>query len=148
MPPISPERWRALSPYLDEALEIEAAEQDAWLASISARDPALANDLRSILSGHKAVHDSGFLEGVVLDQRLTFMPSLAGQVLGSYRLISPIGQGGSGDVWLAERCDGRFRGRAARLNALRRAKPAGECPLRHFRDCLVRVYGPHACRDV
>ena len=37
MPPISPERWRTLSPYLDEALEIEAAEQNAWLASISAR---------------------------------------------------------------------------------------------------------------
>jgi serine/threonine protein kinase len=113
MPPISPERWRALSPYLDEALEIGAAGQDAWLAGISARDPRLADDLRSILAGHKAVHDSGFLEGVVLDPRLTLVPSLAGQVVGSYRLISPIGQGGSGNVWLAERCDGRFQGRAA-----------------------------------
>jgi serine/threonine-protein kinase len=113
MPPISPERWRALSPYLDEALDIEAGRQGDWLAAISARDPQLADDLRSILAGHKAVHDSGFLEGVVLDPRLTLVPSLAGQIVGSYRLLSPIGQGGSGNVWLAERCDGRFQGRAA-----------------------------------
>jgi serine/threonine protein kinase/tetratricopeptide (TPR) repeat protein len=111
--PISADRWRALSPYLDEALDIDAAQRGEWLAAVSARDPRLADDLRSILAGHKAVHDSGFLEGVVLDSRLTLMPSLAGQVVGSYRLISPVGQGGSGSVWLAERCDGRFQGRAA-----------------------------------
>jgi eukaryotic-like serine/threonine-protein kinase len=113
MPPISPDRWRVLSPYLDEALEIDAAEQTAWLDAISARDPRLADDLRSILSRHQAVHDSGFLEGAVFDPRSMLVPSLAGQVVGSYRLLSPIGQGGTGSVWLAERCDGRFEGRAA-----------------------------------
>jgi eukaryotic-like serine/threonine-protein kinase len=113
MPPISPDRWRVLSPYLDEALEIDAAGQGAWLDAISARDPGLADDLRSILARHQAVHDSGFLEGAVIDPRSTLVPSLVGQVVGSYRLLSPIGQGGTGNVWLAERCDGRFQGRAA-----------------------------------
>jgi serine/threonine-protein kinase len=39
--------------------------------------------------------------------------SLAGQIVGSYTLISPIGHGGMGTVWLARRSDGRFEGRAA-----------------------------------
>jgi serine/threonine protein kinase/tetratricopeptide (TPR) repeat protein len=144
MPPISPDRWRALSPYLDEALEIEPAAQPAWLASISARDPALADDLRSLLAGRKAVHDSGFLEGVVVDPRLTFVPSLAGQVLGSYRLISPIGQGGSGNVWLAERCDGRFHGRAAvKLLNIALVERGGEARFKREGTILAGLRHPH-----
>jgi serine/threonine protein kinase/Tfp pilus assembly protein PilF len=144
MPPISPERWRALSPYLDEALEIETADRAAWLASISARDPALADDLRSILAGHKAVHDSGFLEGVVVDPRLTFVPSLAGHVVGSYRLISPIGQGGSGNVWLAERCDGRFQGRAAvKLLNIALVERGGEARFKREGTILAGLRHPH-----
>ena len=113
MPPISPERWRILSPYLDQALDLGAEEQRAWLASISAQDQALGEELRSMLARQKALHDSGFLERAVLDPRLAPAPSMAGQVMGAYRLLSHIGQGGTGSVWLAERCDGRFQGRAA-----------------------------------
>src|SRR5687768_16744930 len=110
---ISPDRWRVLSPYLDEALDISADGRADWLASMSARDAALGTDLRAILDQHQALHDSGFLEKSVLDPRVPLVPSLAGQVVGSYKLVSHIGEGGSGSVWLAERCDGRFEGRAA-----------------------------------
>jgi eukaryotic-like serine/threonine-protein kinase len=113
MPPINPDRWRVLSPYLDQALEVAADERAAWLDSISARDSALAADLHTILARYQVVHESRFLEQAVLDPRSTLLQSLAGQVVGAYRLISPIGQGGTGSVWLAERCDGRFEGRAA-----------------------------------
>src|SRR5262245_32770171 len=37
----------------------------------------------------------------------------AGQTIGAYRLVSPIGEGGMGSVWLAERSDGRFERRVA-----------------------------------
>src|SRR5690606_5536653 len=110
---IDPERWRALSPHLDEALELPAPQRADLLASIAARDPALAADLEAIPSGQDRVEAAHFLERTVLDPRLAAMGSLAGQVLGAYRLVSPIGQGGMGTVWLAERCDGRFEGRAA-----------------------------------
>ena len=113
MPPISPDRWRILSPYLDEALEIAADKRAAWLTSIAAQDSALAADLRAMLAQHKAVHDSGFLEQPVIDPHMTLVHSLKGQVFGAYRLVSPIGQGGTGSVWLAERCDGHFKGQAA-----------------------------------
>jgi len=113
MPSLNPDRWRALSPYLDEALELPTADRAAWLASVGARDADLAADLRAMLVEQDLVHESGFMEGAALAPGLAPMPSLEGQVLGAYRLVSPIGQGGMGSVWLAERCDGRFEGRAA-----------------------------------
>jgi serine/threonine-protein kinase len=39
--------------------------------------------------------------------------SLAGRIVGAYKLLSPIGQGGMGSVWLAERTDGRFERQVA-----------------------------------
>jgi eukaryotic-like serine/threonine-protein kinase len=113
MPPISPDRWRVLSPYLDDALDLSTSQRAAWLASISARDASLAADLQALLAEHDVAHEAGFLDTAVLDPHQALAPSLAGQVLGAYRLVSHIGEGGSGSVWLAERCDGRFQGRAA-----------------------------------
>ena len=143
MPRISPERWRVLSPYLDQALDISPDGRSAWLADLSAKDPALAGELRAILSQHQTVSDSAFLEHSVLDPRLTLMPSLAGQVLGSYRLISPIGQGGSGSVWLAERCDGRFQGRAAvKLLSVALVSRGGEERFKREGTILARLRHP------
>ena len=114
MAPLSADRWRAVSPYLDEALEIATQDRAAWLASIRERDAALANDLQTLLAEQDVVLESRFLErSAPLPSRAGLTLSLAGQTLGAYRLISRIGQGGMGSVWLAERCDGRFEGRAA-----------------------------------
>ena len=72
-----------------------------------------------------------FLE--VRASSLRRLSSLAGQTLGAYTLVSPIGQGGMGSVWLAERSDGRFEGQVAvkLLNArARRAGRRGALPAR------------------
>ena len=50
MPPLSAERWRAISPYLDQALDLPTADRAAWLESICARDAGLAVDLQTILA--------------------------------------------------------------------------------------------------
>jgi eukaryotic-like serine/threonine-protein kinase len=143
MPPINPDRWRVLSPYLDQALEIAADQHGAWLAALAARDSALAADLQAILSRHRAVHESHFLERAVLDPSTASMASLAGQVVGAYRLVSPIGQGGTGGVWLAERCDGRFEGRAAvKLLNVSLVGRAGEERFRREGTILARLSHP------
>jgi eukaryotic-like serine/threonine-protein kinase len=113
MSSISPERWRVLSPYLDQALELPTDQRGDWLKSISSRDAALAADLQAMLSQQAVVEESRFMDRALLDPRTTLAPSMAGHVLGNYRLVSMIGEGGSGSVWLAERCDGRYQGRAA-----------------------------------
>src|SRR6476469_4000855 len=107
--PLSAERWRALSPYLAEALDVPTGQRGAWLESIFARDAALAVDLQKLLVERDLIHDSQFLEQPVsLAADAADTPSLEGQTIGAYRLVSLIGQGGMGTVWLAERCDGRF----------------------------------------
>ena len=108
MSPISPERWRALSPYLDQALELAADQRGDWLRGISARDAALASDLQAMLTQHDVVHEEKFMDRALLDPRSALAPSMAGQVLGAYRVVSQIGEGGSGNVWLAELVDLKF----------------------------------------
>jgi eukaryotic-like serine/threonine-protein kinase len=148
VPSLSPDRWRALSPYLDEALEITGDRRAAWLASLSARDSVLAADVASLLSEHERLQEFHFLERQLpLLQRSDETHSLEGQVVGSYRLISLIGEGGMGSVWLAERCDGRFEGHAAvKLLNISLAGTAGEERFRREGNFLAKVTHPHIAR--
>jgi len=144
MAPLSPERWRELGPYLDDALEITTENRAAWLASIRVRDAALAADLRALLAEHDKLDTSGFLENTVPLPPHAGLAALTGQTLGAYRLVSRIGQGGMGSVWLGERCDGRFEGRVAiKLLNLALMGRAGAERFRREGDILARLTHPH-----
>ena len=112
MQTLSPEQWRALRPYIELALEMAEGDRPAWLASVSAQDPALAAQLSSLLEEHADLAKAGFLDGT-LAAPWSAATSMAGQVVGPYTLISLLGQGGMGSVWLGERTDGRFERRVA-----------------------------------
>jgi eukaryotic-like serine/threonine-protein kinase len=146
MQSFDPDLWRKLSPYLDEALEIDPAHRAGWLAAVGAKDPGVAAELQLLLAEHQAIADSGFLDGVV-DASVRPLPSLAGQVFGAYRLLSLIGHGGMGSVWLAERCDGRFEGRAAvKLLNIAVMGRAGEERFRREGNILARLTHPNIAR--
>jgi serine/threonine protein kinase/tetratricopeptide (TPR) repeat protein len=147
MRPLDPDRWRTLSPYLDSALEVEPDQRPSWLAALASTEPQIAADLRALLGGQDAMRDSGFLEGVVQVSLREPPLSLSGQVLGAYRLLSLIGQGGMGSVWLAERCDGRFEGRAAvKLLNIAVMGRAGEERFRREGNILARMTHPNIAR--
>ena len=148
MPALSAERWRAISPYLDQALDLPTADRAAWLESICARDARLAADLQTLLAEQDRVRLSRFLEqSVPLTSRMALMRSLAGQTVGAYRLVSLIGQGGMGSVWLAERCDGRFEGQVAvKLLNIALMGRAGEERFRREGAILARLTHPHIAR--
>ncbi len=103
--------WRAISPHLDEALGMSDAERSIWLSSLRTQNPALVDQLERLLSEHSALAHEGFLERSSVE--LPGPPTLAGQTLAAYGLISQIGQGGMSSVWLAERNDGRFERQVA-----------------------------------
>ena len=72
---------------------------------------------------------------------------LAGMTIGAYTLVSPIGHGGMGSVWLAERSDGRFEGQAALklLNAALVGR-GGEERFKREGTILARLTHPHIAR--
>src|SRR6204780_51986 len=111
MSTLSPDQWQALSPYLDQALAMTDDARAAWVSSLGEQDPALAAQLGALLDEHRLLVQQGFLEtGPALPLKVS---GLAGQTIGPYTLISQIGQGGMGSVWLARRSDGRFERQAA-----------------------------------
>jgi len=108
---LSPDQWQVLSPHLDEALEMTDEQRSTWLFSLQVEKPTLADQLEILLREHRVLSEEGFLEASTLE--LPGGLGLAGQTLGVYTLVSQIGQGGMGTVWLAERNDGRFERRVA-----------------------------------
>ena len=103
---LTPKRWLELSPYLDQTLSIPKRERAVWLQSFREKNPELGELLKSLLDKHRVMAERKFIEKS-LD--IVLKPSgLSGRVIGAYPLISRIGQGGMGTVWLAERNDGRF----------------------------------------
>jgi len=108
---LSPERWQEISPHLDHVLSVPEEERAAWLMSFRENKPELADLLQRLLEEHGAAAREAFLEALPLSPKKE--SSLPGQTIGAYTLISRIGQGGMGTVWLAERSDGRFERRVA-----------------------------------
>jgi serine/threonine-protein kinase len=141
MSALSGERWIALSPHLDKALDLPPDERAPWLARVRGDDPELATDLERLLAEREALDRSGFLEGVAAEME---PPSLEGLEVGAYTLVTPLGRGGMGTVWLAERNDGRFTRRAAvkLLNPTLIGR-SGEERFRHEGHLLAQLTHPH-----
>jgi serine/threonine protein kinase len=108
---LSPEQWQEISPYVDHALSLSGEERADWLAALRAQRSDLADVLDKLLEEHRALTQDHFLEQEPL--RPANESPLTGETLGAYKLISRIGEGGMGNVWLAERIDGRFERQVA-----------------------------------
>ncbi len=105
------ERWKAIEPLLDVALELEGEERVAWLESLREREPAYASDIEALLRGESS-RGGDLLDASPLAAD-AIVPALVGQIVGPYTLVEPIGDGGMGSVWRGRRSDGRFDGDVA-----------------------------------
>lgn len=144
-------RWRRQSAELDRLLDLAPSARADALARIAALDPALAAELADLL---QASDRTGPLErglgGLAQDALAQADPApadAAGSRIGHWRLIEPIGRGGMGEVFLAERLDGGFSQRAA-LKRLKRGMDSEEI-LRRFlqeRQILATLNHPRIAR--
>src|SRR5690349_13374515 len=140
---IDTRRWKRASQLLDQALDLPHDELETWLLDLKATDIEAANDVEALLNEHRQLDAEGFLDAGL---PAVDVP-LAGVTLGGYTLVSPIDQGGMGSVWLAERSDGRYQGRAAvkLLNVALLGKE-GEARFRREGTVLARLTHPHIAR--
>ena len=142
---ISAEQWLEISRYLDEALELDSRRRDAWLQRLDAAEPNLASHVRRLLVAHDRPADADPLRGPPLELVAAAMTEqagaealCAGQLVGPYRLLSPIGQGGMAAVWLAEQTVNVVRRVALKMPS--RALEDGAAlaaRFRHERDLLA-----------
>ena len=117
------ERWQQLKTILDGALETAPAARHRYLAEICGSDAELRREIEGLLEFEEP--ETNLLEKSafsILTEDAPFKPakSLIGKEIGKYRIISELGAGGMGAVYLAERADGAFEQRVA-LKLIRRA---------------------------
>ena len=135
------QRWLKISAHLDHALDLSPVERDALLKELAASDPESAAELAELLADHRRLREQGFLDSSPMTESDA---SLSGVVIGAYTLISRIGDGGMGSVWLGRRSDGRYEGQVAikLLNAALVGR-GGEERFRREGVILARLGHPH-----
>jgi eukaryotic-like serine/threonine-protein kinase len=138
-------RWLRASRHLDRVLDLPPGDRDDCVATIRAEDPDIATDVEAMLAQHRQLSAEGFMESATPIAPVE--SSLAGVIVGAYTLMTPIGHGGMGSVWLARRSDGRYEVSVAvkLLNAALVGR-GGEERFRREGTILARLAHPHIAR--
>ncbi|HEV7503696.1 MAG TPA: serine/threonine-protein kinase [Thermoanaerobaculia bacterium] len=146
---MEPERWRRIKEVFSTALAVPPAMREAWLAETLPADPLLADEVRELV----AVFEEG---GAVFEVKtLATVPDVPGELatavaglrIGPYRILSELGRGGMGAVYLAVRADQAYEQRVA-IKLVKRGMDTDDIVRRfvHERKILAALVHPNIAR--
>ncbi|MCU1288932.1 MAG: ppkA [Acidobacteria bacterium] len=145
---MTPERWQHLKSVLETAMEISPTEREVYLKNACSGDDELLREVESFLAFENAGGDvfdkpafsTAFKELSAADAADNFV----GMKIGKYRIISELGSGGMGMVFLAERTDGEFEQQVA-VKILRRSffNSSAKQKFQQERQILARLKHPY-----
>src|SRR5260370_20377652 len=95
------------------AVELASPDREAFLAGQCAGNDELHHEVSALLSAHESAGDfiqqSAFVDvGLATGDDSNRSAAITGQQIGSYKIISELGHGGMGTVYLAARADESF----------------------------------------
>ncbi|MFV8818762.1 protein kinase domain-containing protein [Haliea sp. E17] len=148
--PISshPPNWDSVEALFNRALELPAAQRPQFLEEACAGDAGLREAVETLLA-HDGTDDIG--ADIVSEAARLFVhaPALGqGTVIGAYRILDTLGQGGMGDVYLAERSDQAFSKQVA-IKLIRTRLYGGDDAAARFaaeRQILATLEHPNIAR--
>lgn len=103
---MKPERWHRVERLYHSTLGKKAGERAAFLADACAGDAELRREVESLLAYEGAAEN--FIDSQALEVAVQMMGQgqeamvTAGQTINQYKIVSPIGAGGMGEVYLAQ----------------------------------------------
>jgi eukaryotic-like serine/threonine-protein kinase len=145
---MEPERWKQIDQLLEAALDRPPSQRAAFLNQACAGDAALRRKVESLLSSDEQARS--FLESPAFEVAAELLAedqpqTLVGQHIGRYRVLSLLGTGGMGEVYLAQ--DSRL-GRQVALKLLPASFTKDQERVRRFEQearAASRLSHPNIC---
>jgi eukaryotic-like serine/threonine-protein kinase len=141
------ERWEQLQQLFSRAVEMKSSERDAFIAKETAGDEELRTELLELLACDNSSGSTGPLThalGAAFDTTTRDRrKALIGRTVGNYKLVSVLGHGGTGTVYLGERADRQYSAQVA-VKIVDSATTQGELGLRFRAERQILASLNHA----
>jgi eukaryotic-like serine/threonine-protein kinase len=102
---MTPERWKQIDQLFHSALQREPSQRAAFVAESCSGDESLQSEIEDLLASHE--QSESFIETPAADVAAELLAVgqtglTVGQTVGPYKIIDLLGEGGMGEVYLAE----------------------------------------------